>query len=758
MTELEKLIEETKIKIEEIESCKSYTKKQRSLRLARLKKDVFNRALEKELSDKEFKKTVLLIGTSSCVNTFVLSLAQKNSNTRRLLSIGLTPRDIASLARDYDELKEMYCPICGKLLHVNNKCDFPTTCSYTCNGEWTKRIAYKKIIDIINIKYNDILSLEDAYELVSSMNAKHLFLEIKEYIIEKCEALKEFVKKGFTYNDIFYSLAHNIEIIEHKCLSCGKTIHAHKSNGWNKLCGSALCRIKYKLNEYISSYCKDFDVMDLNSCKNLIQSIKGKPGLIRFGFEMICENPEIKKALSKGLTRNDIIVLILNNMPLDLIKCKVCGKVIHLKSLKGGIINTCSSKCSNEFSKEKREKSCMEKYGVANPFASKDMLDKITNTIYKKYGVRNISQSKTNAQKVSRVANDKSYAELMRNKKIKPLFSREEWKGKRNTYKEKNIREMEYKWECLECGHIFISPLSVHNDVRCPKCGKVNEEQESVYSFLKDEFPELRVVKNDRAEIRPHELDFFIPSLNIGIEYNGDYWHGTKRGKSKYVHYNKYKKCLDKNIKLITIPQNLWLSEKRTLIENKIKEVISGKTIELKDTNFSFINYSEGVNILNKLSLEVINSVSNKDFFISNNSRDFLLVVGRPFFNKRFQWEIKFCSNFNEQYFNSALKIFENEVNPRSIVLYYDLFFGNVDNISNFEYMYHSKPMGVFRNLDISKDFFDYELDKVPEEYFNKDKNFQDKTRNLFYQFNRVFNVGYQVFKKIYAQNEENKP
>lgn len=386
------------------------------------------------------------------------------------------------------------------------------------------------------------------------------------------------------------------------------------------------------------------------------------------------------------------------------------------------------------FNRDKIKKACMEKMGVEYPFKSIDF------------------QQSINSQSAKGKLENYFNKNICNNLDVKPLFSVDEWKGWGSEY-----NSSEYKWKCVHCKKIFTT--SSGKRPICPFCcQRYYIEQQSVIDFIKNIFFNIEIKKNDRKQISPHELDIFIPSLNIGIEYNGDYWHSTKRGKSKFVHYNKYKKCLNKNIKLITIPQNLWLSEKRELIENKLKEVISGNAIELKDTNFSFINYSDGVDILNKLSLEVINSVSNKDFFISNNSRDFILVIGRPFFNKRFQWEIKFCSNFNEQYFNSALKIFEDEMNPRSIVLYYDASFGNIDKISSFEYLYHSKPIGVFRNPDISRDFFDYELEKVPKEYFNKDKNFQDKTRNLFYRFNRVFNVGYQVFKKIYVKNEENKP
>lgn len=35
----------------------------------------------------------------------------------------------------------------------------------------------------------------------------------------------------------------------------------------------------------------------------------------------------------------------------------------------------------------------------------------------------------------------------------------------------------------------------------------------------------IRVIPNDRTVIRPKELDMYMPDFNIGIEYDGLYWH-----------------------------------------------------------------------------------------------------------------------------------------------------------------------------------------------------------------------------------------
>lgn len=68
---------------------------------------------------------------------------------------------------------------------------------------------------------------------------------------------------------------------------------------------------------------------------------------------------------------------------------------------------------------------------------------------------------------------------------------------------------------------------------------------------------------NDRKTIKPLEIDFYIPSLNVGIEYCGLYWHSeAKKPDVKHMHFKKLRACRDKGIKLLTIFEDEWLNRK----------------------------------------------------------------------------------------------------------------------------------------------------------------------------------------------------
>ena len=80
----------------------------------------------------------------------------------------------------------------------------------------------------------------------------------------------------------------------------------------------------------------------------------------------------------------------------------------------------------------------------------------------------------------------------------------------------------------------------------------------------------------NRSIIAPQELDIFIPSHNIAIEFNGVYWHSSRFVDVDY-HANKTAKCLDEGIQLIHVWSNDWDNKKPI-----VKSVILSK---LGDTN-----------------------------------------------------------------------------------------------------------------------------------------------------------------------------
>lgn len=97
---------------------------------------------------------------------------------------------------------------------------------------------------------------------------------------------------------------------------------------------------------------------------------------------------------------------------------------------------------------------------------------------------------------------------------------------------------------------------------------------------------------SDRKILDGKEIDIFVPTYNIGIEYNGLKWHSEWFGmKSPHYHYDKLEHCNKKGIKLITIFEDEYHNHKN-LVLSKLKHIfhlscnpqkISGRKCEIRE-------------------------------------------------------------------------------------------------------------------------------------------------------------------------------
>lgn len=102
----------------------------------------------------------------------------------------------------------------------------------------------------------------------------------------------------------------------------------------------------------------------------------------------------------------------------------------------------------------------------------------------------------------------------------------------------------------------------------------------------------VEYLTNNKSVLNGTELDIFIPSHNIAIEYNGLYWHSEKRGKHKNYHLDKTKKCLTKNIKLIHIFSDEW-SSKKDIIKERLKNLLNKNEHKIYARNCEIVNITK---------------------------------------------------------------------------------------------------------------------------------------------------------------------
>lgn len=82
-------------------------------------------------------------------------------------------------------------------------------------------------------------------------------------------------------------------------------------------------------------------------------------------------------------------------------------------------------------------------------------------------------------------------------------------------------------WICSTCGHEWSSTINNRTKRGCPRCSSgihVSFPEKAIAFYLKA--AGLEIQENFRPKwLKGKELDIFIPSLHVGIEYDGEAWH-----------------------------------------------------------------------------------------------------------------------------------------------------------------------------------------------------------------------------------------
>lgn len=97
----------------------------------------------------------------------------------------------------------------------------------------------------------------------------------------------------------------------------------------------------------------------------------------------------------------------------------------------------------------------------------------------------------------------------------------------------------------------------------CPKCAReaTSSKQEiEVAEWLEAEG--FEVIRNDREILNGFEIDIFIPSAAIGIEFHGAYWHHDDRLNHPRIHETKALRAEKYGITLISVWDFDWITKK----------------------------------------------------------------------------------------------------------------------------------------------------------------------------------------------------
>ena len=130
---------------------------------------------------------------------------------------------------------------------------------------------------------------------------------------------------------------------------------------------------------------------------------------------------------------------------------------------------------------------------------------------------------------------------------------------------------------CRTCNTSFLIVPYAHKigKYKCPNCypGNVSSYEIEIRTFLS----ELGISFESNKKfsfLNGKEIDIYIPEFNLGIEFNGYYWHSEKF-LDKWYHHNKTRACHENGILLLHIWEHYWRDPlKKEIYFSKIKHFL----------------------------------------------------------------------------------------------------------------------------------------------------------------------------------------
>ena len=348
----------------------------------------------------------------------------------------------------------------------------------------------------------------------------------------------------------------------------------------------------------------------------------------------------------------------------------------HEKSKK-----TCLEKYGKEYytqtdeCKEKTKQTNIEKYNSLTPVGNNHIKQKIQENSLKNYGT-NFPQQKHYSREVYEILSDRKLLyEYIIDAPIKTYLSLAQGLGVNDT----NLRRIIYKYKLED---MIDSSWSTSSDEL----------------FIRNYINEYVETVNNVKLLDGKEIDIYIPKLNLGIEFNGSFWH-NECGKDKQYHQNKTLLAESKGIFLYHIFEYEW-NTKREKILNQLNNLlgINKEKIYARKCEIKTISTDEKKIFLEKNHLQGNDSSSIKIGLYYNDELVSLMTFCKPRFNKKYEWELsRFCSKANCNVIGGASKLFKYFINtykPKSIISYSNIAHtrGQIYSKIGFSYHGYSQP------------------------------------------------------------------
>lgn len=159
----------------------------------------------------------------------------------------------------------------------------------------------------------------------------------------------------------------------------------------------------------------------------------------------------------------------------------------------------------------------------------------------------------------------------------------------------------------------------------CRSCGLSGPSagQIEVYQFLSTLVP----CETDYRFDGRKELDVYLPTLNLAVEYNGLIWHSTKFSKSLHHLAEKSELAASKGIRVLHIYSDEWEHNKKAVEELLTHAVGLSTKIYARDTSWSLVNKADADLFLNSHHLRGAVPGESLDYGLFDSTGELVSVM-----------------------------------------------------------------------------------------------------------------------------------
>ena len=508
-------------------------------------------------------------------------------------------------------------------------------------------------------------SLDQSLKYLASLQKHEVFNRTLKYLLDKYDFSSIYNK--INSNDFKILSAYFYDEIA-TCKTCGKTFIKSKetSEYCSTKCSNSSDDVKHK---------KESTCLKHYGTKNHVQSEKyqnelRKRNQDKYGVNYYTYTDEFKnksKQTKKERYRDEHYV---NPSKQIQTRLKKSEDPSYYKNINSKRINTCLEKYGvqsvsmieenkqkskdtkirlygdpNYSNRNKAKDTCLKRYGVENPSETLFIKQKVKNTCLERYGNEFFTKSDyykncTLTRKMNRLTlNGKIKIDNLRNHLL--------------TYVNDGIFDIQKMMSDFGYSYPVCCILKKKYNIVYPNVKNgVSKAQLDIYDFIscKDK------ILNHRKLIYPYELDIYIPSHKLAIEYDGLYWHSEKFHDSSY-HIDKTLKCNDKGVQLFHIFEFEDIEIWKSMINNKLG---LNKKIYARKCSLQEIDHTTAKVFCEQNHLQgYVNSSIRLGLYYDNELVQ-VMTFGKPRFNKDYDYELlRLCSLKGVNVVGGASKLFK---------------------------------------------------------------------------------------------------